>query len=578
MMRSLIAFVLLGLAAVPEPLLAQNLSDLEPGKSTTIEALGLVPGKSGAQSIRLRRIEIYAPGARLLAQGADGSLSPVPRSSQRFFSVESESKFEPTWIALNPDGIGFEGTRFTAEGPVAFEGRVLKSRLEVTASRKIHAPESQFSCGTQGARFEVVAADQDAQSAAKRAAPKAATHQAVIAFDTDNEFMSLKFSNNTTTAANYVAQLIAGLTLFYERDLDVRLVQGDTILRVAADPYVQSTPGTQLNEVAATWRDTPALQAVDRAFVVFLSGKSASPNSNSGVAWLLTSGNYCNFTGQQQGSDVVGHYSANQVFRFVGSTAASDLNLIGHELGHNFGAAHTHCTNLGGSQPTGTNTIDQCFRVEPGCYSGTVSCPTDNSIVGRGSIMSYCNFSAPNGAACGQILQEFHPVHQGVLDARIATNIGNGCFTPISTPQADLSVSITDNGAATTPGAGVAYAINVSNAGPSAADQVALSYPLPAGTTFVSGIGAGWSCSNNAGTIGCTRASLASGASAPLVITIGVPGGYASPATITSNISVDSDTDDPTPGNNSASDTTPVQFPSPDGIFCSGFNDWPCVP
>jgi uncharacterized repeat protein (TIGR01451 family) len=577
-MRVHFARALLVSVAVAAPLHASSLVGLEPGESATFTATGLVSDKAGPHDVTLRRMEIHAPGARILVQNADGSLSEVPRSPQRFFSVEGGSAFEPTWIALDPDATTFEGTKFTAAGPVAFEGRVSKSRLDVTASHKIHVPESQFSCGTEGSRFEVAPWGDEVETTTKRAAAKAATHQAVIAFDTDNEFMSLKFANNTSTAANYVAQLIAGLTLFYERDLDIRLVQGDTILRVAPDPYVQSTPGTQLNEVAATWRDTPSLQAIDRAFVIFLSGKSGNPNSNSGVAWLLTSGNYCNFTGQQQGSDVVGHYSANQVFRFVGSTAASDLNLIGHELGHNFGAAHTHCTNLSGSQPTGTNTIDQCFRVEPGCYSGTVSCPTDNSIVGRGSIMSYCNFSAPNGAACGQILQEFHPVHQGVLDARVATNIGNGCFTPISTPQADLSISITDNGATTTPGAGVAYSVNVSNAGPSAADAVALSYPLPAGTTFVSGIGAGWSCSNNAGTVGCTRATLASGAGAPLVITIGVPGGYASPATITSTISVDSDTDDPSSGNNSAGDTTPVLFPSPDGIFCSGFNDWPCVP
>jgi uncharacterized repeat protein (TIGR01451 family) len=577
-MRILVTSFLLGLLALPDPLHARALSEVEPGSSVTIDALGLMPGKSSAQAVRLRRIEIYAPGARILVQGADGTLTTVPRSAQKFFVVEDGPAFEPTWLALDPDGVRFEGTRFTSEGPIAFDGQVAKHGLEVRNSRKLYMPETQFSCGAEGAAFEVKPNQAEIDVPTTRAVAKIATHEAVIAFDTDNEFMALKFGNNTTTASNYIAQLVAGLTLFYERDIDIRLVQGDTILRVAPDGYTQSSPVAQLNEVAATWRDTPALQAIDRAFVVLLSGKSHAPNSNTGVAWLLTSGNFCASTGQQQGPNVVGHYSANQVFRFVGSTAASDLNLIGHELGHNFGAAHTHCTNLGGSQPTGTNTIDQCYRAESSCYSGTVSCPTDNSILGRGSIMSYCNFSAPDGAACGQVLQEFHPVHQGVLDARVSTNIGNGCFTPISTPQADLSVSITDNGATTTPGAGVAYSVNVSNAGPIAADAVVLSFPLPAGTAYVSGIGAGWSCSNNAGTVGCTRATLASGASAPLVITIGLPGGYTSPATITSTISVDSDTDDPSTGNNSASDTTPVQFPSPDGIFCSGFNDWPCVP
>ena len=52
-----------------------------------------------------------------------------------------------------------------------------------------------------------------------------------LAVDTDNELMNLKFSNNTTSATNYIASLFALMSVIYERDLQVRLLQGTTFLR-----------------------------------------------------------------------------------------------------------------------------------------------------------------------------------------------------------------------------------------------------------------------------------------------------------------------------------------------------------
>jgi hypothetical protein len=311
--------------------------------------------------------------------------------------------------------------------------------VTVSHGARLKSRDGQFSCGVEGSSFKVDGASEAADPLKGLAIDKAATHRAVVAVDTDNEFMSLKFANNTTAATDYLAALFAGMNVIYERDVDVRLMQGDTFLRVAADPYTVSSGVAQLNQVGTVWKDTPALVAVDRAFVAYLSGQSTDPFISSGIAWLLSSGNYCTAKGTTQGPHVVGHFSASQVFRFPGSSAATDVGLVAHEIGHSFGAAHTHCTNLSGVQPSSTNTIDRCFSLEPGCYSGPVSCPTDNSVVGQGSLMSYCNLN--NGADCqpnaGQVLREFHPVHQGALDARIATNISNGCLAAIAPEPID---------------------------------------------------------------------------------------------------------------------------------------------
>ena len=70
-----------------------------------------------------------------------------------------------------------------------------------------------------------------------------ALHTAVIAVDTDNELMSQKFGNDTSAATDYIADLFAGMNVIYERDLNVRLLQGDTFLRIAMDPWEEDSTG-----------------------------------------------------------------------------------------------------------------------------------------------------------------------------------------------------------------------------------------------------------------------------------------------------------------------------------------------
>src|SRR5438128_2704111 len=70
-------------------------------------------------------------------------------------------------------------------------------------------------------------------------------------------------------------------------------------------------------------------------------------------------------------------------------------------------------------------------------------------------------------------------------------------------------------------GNNLTYTLSVSNAGPSNAASLSVTDTLPAGTSFVSASGTGWTCTGTA-TVTCTRASLAV-ASAPditVVVTV----------------------------------------------------------
>jgi hypothetical protein len=244
----------------------------------------------------------------------------------------------------------------------------------------------------------------------------------IIAIDTDNEFMANKFSNNTTSATQYIQALIASINVFYARDLGLTLELGEIILRTGTDPYTQTDVFAQLVEFGTWWQNNRANSP--RAFAAMLSGKNNNPFSATGIAWVLMNGNYCTST-----SGNGGHYSVNRVFMFQQNTVAIDSSLVGHEIGHNLGANHTHCTDSNPGLP-GLQPVDMCFNGEPSsgsvvCYSGPESCPAG----GPGTLMSYCNLSSAN---CGDNLLEFHPVHINLLETRINQNTPS-CLTVTNT-------------------------------------------------------------------------------------------------------------------------------------------------
>lgn len=122
-------------------------------------------------------------------------------------------------------------------------------------------------------------------------------------------------------------------------------------------------------------------------------------------------------------------------------------------------------------------------------------------------------------------------------------------------PTADLSMTMTRTGPLV-PGTNVSYALNVTNNGPDTlSGSLQVIDTLPAGLSYVSASGAGWSCSANAQIVTCGwTGTLPSGAIAPTLTLISAVALNAS-GTITNTATVTGTVIDNIPANNTATNT-----------------------
>lgn len=136
-------------------------------------------------------------------------------------------------------------------------------------------------------------------------------------------------------------------------------------------------------------------------------------------------------------------------------------------------------------------------------------------------------------------------------------------FSVRNTPVADLSINKFHSGDFTV-GQQESYTLRVNNNGPNdASGAITVTDTLPAGLTFVSGTGTGWSCSAAGQDVTCTHPGpLVNGAALPdLELAVDVAASAA--PSVTNTASVTGTLFDNQPGNNSSSDPTTVINPGP---------------
>src|SRR5579884_2765281 len=300
-------------------------------------------------SVRLKRVEVYAPDAHIYLVTAQGR-TELPRSPRIFLRGYSDDGHTRVAMSLNPDGSFAEGSGVGADGEF-----VLRAVRDKTGSVHLAASPFEsalppgfrfdFRCGNEGIDLGLHGSNDLAgqlRAAVVTAAsptPSAAMHAlrlATVAVDTDSLFMSRLFANNTTDATNWIAGMFNTMNTMYERDLLVQLQQGTTFLcgNGCADPYTGAThvPADvfDLDIFANYWKNNHA--AINRVFAILLSGQEPSSSSICSPSGIAT----------------FGSYSVNQVCTSISidPNGAFAAKIVGHELGHNFGAWRTHCTDV----------------------------------------------------------------------------------------------------------------------------------------------------------------------------------------------------------------------------------------
>ena len=233
---------------------------------------------------------------------------------------------------------------------------------------------SPFSCGVNTSDFmpgrELL--DETPDSAIAKAVD--GCQVAKIYIETDYQLYG-KLGYSSTALTNYILQMAGAANSIYYKDMqiDLRLAGWFIYTNDAADGFgIYGDSYGALEAVQNKWQ-SPPYSGYDRTLVSYITSQGVG----GGVAWLYA---LCE---KDYGFSMCGNLAGAFPYPLSLRSAQNwDIMVFCHELGHNFGAYHTH--DLG---------LDNCYT-----SSGLGSCVASNPNyppIG-GTIMSYCH-QCPNG-------------------------------------------------------------------------------------------------------------------------------------------------------------------------------------
>jgi uncharacterized repeat protein (TIGR01451 family) len=191
---------------------------------------------------------------------------------------------------------------------------------------------------------------------------------------------------------------------------------------------------------------------------------------------------------------------------------------------------------------------------------GTVTCSQGSLVAGGSSsvdlVVSAPALTSPSAATNSATVSISS---SGTVDP-VAGNDTDGVSTTIT--PVDLSITKTDLLDPVTASGAITYTITVTNPAAVAAHGVTVSDPLPAGTKFVNASGSGWICNFAAGTMSCTRPTIAAAPTAtpPITLVVTAP---STQGVISNTATVSATATDPSLANNTATQQTTISPPAP---------------
>ncbi|MBO73680.1 MAG: hypothetical protein CMD33_00215, partial [Flavobacteriales bacterium] len=223
-----------------------------------------------------------------------------------------------------------------------------------------------------------------------------------VAFDIDF-YTYGTFGDDCYPAVEWALALLAGVNTIYTESVDALVNIQASYIHVweTTDPYngITNDAGSMLDTFRLEWLNNSNLSGIQRDIVHLLSRRTNT--GTGGIAYLdvVCSSSYA--AGFSANLEAGNTYNLNNY--------AWNLNVVGHELGHNFGSNHTHWCGWSNGP------IDNCYDVEGSC--------SNNPQAQVGTMMSYCH-----AVAGGSVNLEFHPTV--VAEAFVPTITSDGgCYT-----------------------------------------------------------------------------------------------------------------------------------------------------
>ncbi|MBI1304246.1 MAG: hypothetical protein GC172_10735, partial [Phycisphaera sp.] len=206
-----------------------------------------------------------------------------------------------------------------------------------------------------------------------------------IAIETDTEFTMTAQGGNAVAAAQYALLLMGAASQVYDRDVSVRLPVSYLRLWTGEDIWTGPDMFEQLYQYRDHW--SANMGDVGRDLGHFFAGRGLG----GGVAWLSVA---CSGPDWSYGlSSGLGY---GFPYPLVDHSHSNwEPMVVNHELGHNFGAPHTH-DHSPQADGCGTNDCSQAFG---------------------GTIMSYCH-GCPGGMS--NIVLNFHPFSIASMQGHLA--------------------------------------------------------------------------------------------------------------------------------------------------------------
>ncbi len=203
-----------------------------------------------------------------------------------------------------------------------------------------------------------------------------------VAIDVDN-YTYLTY-NNMANATDWALAQMAGVEAIYTQELNSLFFLQASYVHLWQSPDPMSNfvndAGSMLDNFRSTWESTPSLDAVQRDVTHLMTKRD-----NTGTGGIAYLGVNCESFAYGFSAEM-SESTTNNI-----SSYSWNLDVVSHELGHNFGSNHTHwCGWPGGA-------IDDCYPSEGSCGNGPA--------VSNGTIMSYCHLSP----STPKVLQ-FHPL------------------------------------------------------------------------------------------------------------------------------------------------------------------------